>query len=372
MYRPPVKPSPPDLLPHRERLYLSPANPTTADALLKIFYRLGLIVEEPHDGVLLIQLQADHVEGLADSLAGELTAEQRRETKCRLSDAGHAPSLAELMRSQTLDAFAASLRYRWLNTLLRQRSLVTFFQPIVPCGSPRQVFAYECLVRGRHAHGELIYPNKLYDAARATGMLPQLDREARRTAIETSAQRRLESHIFINFNPRSLDNSLHGLDDTLAAARQSGIRSNRFVFEVVESDEIEDFDHLLRILDFYRQAGFQVALDDLGAGYSSLKLLARIKPDFVKLDMDLIRDVDRDPYKSQVASKLLELARELGVSSVVEGVETEGQWQWALEHGADYAQGYFFARPDAVPWTFSESAVGPPARLASPTPVKTM
>ncbi len=120
------------------------------------------------------------------------------------------------------------------------------------------------------------------------------------------------------------------------------------MFEVVESDEISDIDRLLRILDFYREVGLRVALDDVGAGYSSLKLLARLKPDFIKLDMDLIRNVDRDVYKAQVASKLLELARELHVSTVVEGVETVGEWQWATEHGADFAQGYLFARPE--PW----------------------
>ncbi|MCH7786612.1 MAG: EAL domain-containing protein, partial [Chloroflexi bacterium] len=72
-------------------------------------------------------------------------------------------------------------------------------------------------------------------------------------------------------------------------------------------------------------------------------------PDFIKLDMGLIRNVDRDPYKSRVASKLIELARDLGVQTVVEGVESVGEWKWALQHGADYAQGYLFACPQFDP-----------------------
>ena len=77
--------------------------------------------------------------------------------------------------------------------------------------------------------------------------------------------------------------------------------------------------------------------------------MTKIQPDFVKLDMTLIRDVDRDGYKSCVAGKILELARELGAKTVAECVETEAEWLWAREHGADYSQGYLFARPNATP-----------------------
>ncbi len=92
-----------------------------------------------------------------------------------------------------------------------------------------------------------------------------------------------------------------------------------------------------------------MALDDLGAGYSSLNLLASLRPDFVKLDVGLVRDVDRDPYRTAIAAKLLDLAKDLGVIVVAEGVETEEQWRWLVAHGADLAQGFFFARPASPP-----------------------
>jgi EAL domain-containing protein (putative c-di-GMP-specific phosphodiesterase class I) len=131
----------------------------------------------------------------------------------------------------------------------------------------------------------------------------------------------------------------------------SGIEPGRFVFEVVESDQILDLGKLLMILDWFRDAGCRVALDDVGAGYNSLNLLTLVKPDFVKLDMELVRGVHRDPYKSCVARKLLELARELGVLTVAEGVETHEEWQWTRDHGADLAQGYLFAKPAPSPPT---------------------
>ena len=95
---------------------------------------------------------------------------------------------------------------------------------------------------------------------------------------------------------------------------------------MTESEKIEDDRHLRKILDFYRKSGFRIALDDLGSGYGSLNRLAALRPDFVKLDMSLVQDVDQDPYLAAIASKLLELAEDLGVSVVAEGVETEEQW----------------------------------------------
>ncbi len=136
---------------------------------------------------------------------------------------------------------------------------------------------------------------------------------------------------------------------TIEAALNSGIEPSRFVFEVIESDEITDLTKLLDILESCREAGCRVALDDVGTGYNSLQLMSQVRPDFIKLDMELIRDIDRDAYKSCVAGKLLELARELGVYTVVEGVETNGEWQWSVDHGADFSQGYLFARPAADP-----------------------
>ena len=127
------------------------------------------------------------------------------------------------------------------------------------------------------------------------------------------------------------------------------LNSGGYVFEVVESDEISDIDSLMEITDHLRDAGCLLALDDVGAGYNSLNLVAQLKPDFIKIDMGLIRGVDDDVFKARVTAKLLELARELDVKTIVEGVETESEWRWAVQHGADFAQGYLFARPAPVP-----------------------
>jgi EAL domain-containing protein (putative c-di-GMP-specific phosphodiesterase class I) len=309
----------------------------------------GISFGQPFDSVLGVALNRNDLARLSKELTAALSDGELLETKCCLAPKECRPSVAQLMQTRPLHDLIQSLQEHWLLDLLEARRLVTFFQPIVCTKDPGHVFAYECLLRGQPHEGRLITPDRLYRAARMTGQVDYLDRVARVTAIETAVLRQLETHIFINFNPSSVVNPEHSLRSTIEAAYRSGIDPHHFVFEVVESDEIQDVQQLLDILQVYREAGFQVALDDVGAGYSSLALLTEIKPDLIKLDMSLLRDVDRDAFKSHVAAKLLELARDLEIRTVVEGVETECQWRWAVEHGAHYAQGYLFARPDATP-----------------------
>ena len=139
------------------------------------------------------------------------------------------------------------------------------------------------------------------------------------------------------------------LQSTINAIRQSNLPARNFVFEVVESDHIADVERLPQILDFYRQAGFRVALDDIGAGFSSLNLLSSLRPDFIKLDMQLVRGIDANSYKGEIVDKLIQCAHNLGIQVVAEGVETVNEWNWVATHGADYVQGYLFGRPSAQP-----------------------
>ncbi len=215
--------------------------------------------------------------------------------------------------------------------------------------SPERVFAYECLLRGRLDDGRELSAGQILGAAREAGLLFHVDREARLTAIRDAGLHGIATPLFINFNPTAIYDPQFCLRTTVAAARATGIAAERFVFEVIESDAVDDLDHLLRILNYYRDAGFRVALDDLGSGYASLNLLAQLRPDFVKFDRELIRAIDRDPYKQKVVRKLIELALELEIGTVAEGIERREEWQWLRDAGIQYAQGYWFARPASPP-----------------------
>jgi EAL domain-containing protein (putative c-di-GMP-specific phosphodiesterase class I) len=343
------------ILPASATLYLAAESPLVEDKVRLLAARWDSAPSHPFDGVWSLTLNDGNITAFSAAARGAFDKQELAATRCRML--GGEPTEAELMRSDTLGAFLDWIDGQWLGAMLAERRLTTHFQPIVCLQDPSRVFAYECLLRGIDG-SELVSPLRLYEAARATGALDRLDAAARITAIQSAARAGVEANIFVNFCPRAIRQPQECLEETVWSAAASGIPAERFVFEVVESDEIEDVDQLVRILDYLRNAGCRVALDDLGAGYSSLNLLTRIKPDFVKLDMGLIRRVDTDQYKARVAGKLLELARDLHVKTVVEGVETPGELRWSQEHGADYAQGYLIARPAAVPPVSSLAPAG--------------
>jgi EAL domain-containing protein (putative c-di-GMP-specific phosphodiesterase class I) len=280
-------------------------------------------------------------------LAAVLTESEVHDTRALVARA--TPTAAELMHARSLAAVFALIQYRWLVDVLREGRLVTHFQPIVPACDPTAVFGYECLIRGVGPDGRLVLPRDLFAAAQASDLLVPLDRLARQTAIRAAARLAPRTRLFVNFSPSSLHAPGFCLRTTSRAVAEAGLEPDRVVFEVVETEEVRDVDHLVRTLGEYRAAGFRVALDDVGAGYNSLNLLTRLRPDFVKLDMGLTRGVDRDPYKARVVATLLGMARDLGIRTVAEGVESVGEWEWARDHGADFVQGYLFARPAASP-----------------------
>jgi EAL domain-containing protein (putative c-di-GMP-specific phosphodiesterase class I) len=254
-----------------------------------------------------------------------------------------------LGRAETLATLIGRAESTWLADVITEGRLFMHFHPIVHAASPDHIFAYEALLRAQDRDGGLIRPDKLFGAARAAGMLFVLDREARLTAIRDAKHYGIEVPVFINFNPTSIYDPGYCLRTTFAAARDVGLDPDQLVFEVVESDRVEDPDHLLGILDEYRANGFQVALDDLGAGYGSLNLLNSLKPDFVKIDMELVRGVHHDPSRQAILRNLAGMARDLEARLIAEGVEEASEADWLAQLGVDYLQGFYFGRPAAPP-----------------------
>lgn len=330
-------------------LFIAPPPGHTFSKLQGLFGRLGLVTAEAPRGILGVAVEGDAARRLAVDLSGALSRLELADGRCLLLPPGSEPSLEDLLRFESLQTFVARASGDWVVDMLREGRIETHFQPIVSFSKPLEVFAYEALLRGREADGALISPGAILRAARDANVIFQTDRAARLASIAAVIAKRVDANVFINFTPNSVYDPAFCLRSTVSAVEAAGLPPSRFVFEVTESDQVEDVDHLLGILSFYRRSGFRVALDDLGAGYSSLNLLARLRPDFVKLDMQLIRGIDEDPYKAVVVEKMLDLAREVGATSVVEGVETEGEWRWAEAHGADLAQGFYCARPGEDP-----------------------
>ena len=317
----------------------------------------------PHqekDGTLSVRVGAGCLSPLLSEIMDRMALTEQRDTRARFEADGHLPQLANPFDSESLPDFAARVRSVWLIRLLREKRFFCVFQPIVHCGptdaktttdTGAAIFAYECLLRGKGASGEVISPTPMLDMARNAGLLFQLDLAARRSALLCASEHKIAAQhkVFINFAPNAIYNPRTCLDSTMRLIDELGIAREQVVFEIIESERLPDTAHLRRLVDFYRDEGFGIALDDVGAGFSSLSILAALKPDYVKLDQSLVRDVNKDAGTAVVAGKLMEIVRDLGLLSIVEGVETADEFAWARAHGADYVQGYLFGRPASPP-----------------------
>lgn len=336
-------------VPEAGTLYLTLAQDEHRARVKRFLAAAGVEHGEPYRDLLAIPLVKGLLPRLVTGFRSAFTTAELARSRALVLTEGVGPSLADLMRMQPLSALVARVEEGWLLTMLRDGRLVSYFQPIVHTEAPDRIFGYEALVRGREPDGSLVSPRRLYATARSADLLVQLDWLARLAAVRGALEHRVEARLFINVNPASIDDPRAHLRSTMEAIEEARIAPCRVVFEVVESDEIRDPQALKSLLDLYRQAGFGVALDDLGAGYSSLNSLTQLRPDFVKLDMELVRDVDVDPYRAEIVAKLLESARNLGIRTVAEGVESEGEWRWLRAHRVDFVQGHLFARPDLPP-----------------------
>lgn len=211
-------------------------------------------------------------------------------------------------------------------------------QPIVTAAD-RQVVAYEALLRSRHP--ALAGPIEVLGAAENHGQLERLG-----GAVAVLAARHLErlgggERIFVNLHPRELSDP-DGLIERIAPLRA---HADRVTFEITERSQITDLECWDRSVELLTGAGFALAVDDLGAGYSSLSVLATLRPPFMKVDMSLIRGIDSDRNKLRLLALLAEFADATGAQVVAEGIETEGEARAVIEAGAHLMQGYLFGRP---------------------------
>jgi len=215
------------------------------------------------------------------------------------------------------------------------------FQPILDIEAGA-VFAHEALVRGADGQGAGFVLERVSDANRYA-----FDQLCRTTAIELAAGLDIAGQgasLSINFLPNAVYEPRACIRATLAAAMKSGFPLRNIIFEFTEEERL-DAAHITHILRSYRAMGFRTAIDDFGSGYAGLGLLSQFQPDIVKLDMDLIRAIDRDPARRTIVSHTLAMLKDLGIAAVCEGVETAGEFEALRDLGVTLMQGYYFARP---------------------------
>lgn len=213
------------------------------------------------------------------------------------------------------------------------------FQPIVDVVA-RQVYSYEALIRG--PANEPAY--KVLERVPASDRY-LFDRDTRAAAIVQAAALGLECRLNLNFLPQGLEASSDSVTSMLEAAQRCGLGIERLILEVTEDEVIGDHARFADLLNEYRGRGLKVAIDDFGAGYSGLNLLANFQPDQVKIDMHLVRGIETDGPRQAIVRAIAQVCADLGIDVIAEGVETLPEYHWFLEHGVSLFQGYLFAKP---------------------------
>lgn len=304
---------------------------------------------------LIAEVPSGEFASVMEHCAQALTAAEQRDTRCLVKAGEGPPGLADFGAVTVLSQMVGLSRSQWLLDILGRGRLTAHFQPIVARAAPDRAVAQECLLRWLDDAGQPQSPAALFAAAADAALLFQLDRAARETAVRTAARKGVAEDIFINFTPTAIYDPRNCLRTTMQIIQEVGLSRDRVVFEVIETERIDDVRHLASILDYYRDNGFRVALDDLGAGYASLNLLGDLRPDIVKIDHGLIRQVDADTVKAAIVTRLIDLAHDLKIEVVAEGIETPSEAAWLTRAGVGYMQGYHFARPAETP----RSRLGP-------------
>jgi EAL domain-containing protein (putative c-di-GMP-specific phosphodiesterase class I) len=216
------------------------------------------------------------------------------------------------------------------------------FQPIVDIRSG-QPFAYEALVRGTNGESAHSVLSAVSDDLRYA-----FDQACRVAAIEGAVAAGIMdtgARLSINFLPNAVYSPKACIRLTLATAAAVQFPTDRLLFEFTENEEMPDPAHVAAIVAAYREMGFGTALDDFGAGHAGLTLLARFQPDYLKLDMELVRGLDNSLPRRMIVEAVLRMCTAMGIGLVAEGIETEGELAALREIGIHYVQGYLLARP---------------------------
>ncbi len=252
-----------------------------------------------------------------------------------------------LRDSGTREARDAARRVARLKEIIESESVHTLVHPIFDL-EDMSVVGYEALSRGP-VDDEFERPDKLFRVAYDADLVVRLERLCRKKALEAARSMPEDRMLFLNIEPEAIGDPqlIEMLTSSLLA--QADVTPDRIVLEITERSAITDFTAFRSTLNYLRALGFSCAVDDAGAGYGSLQCLAEVRPEWVKIDLSLVRGCDTDEVRAQLISSLRTFADMMDVRLVAEGIETMGELDKVRELGVRYGQGFLFTKP-VQPW----------------------
>ncbi|MDP2901847.1 MAG: bifunctional diguanylate cyclase/phosphodiesterase [Methylovulum sp.] len=231
--------------------------------------------------------------------------------------------------------------------ILDSEKLTPLFQPIVSL-MQKDIIGYEALIRSA-SDSPLHNPFVLFNTAERFGLSAKLEFSCQKISIKSYVQLNLNKKLFINVSPSALLQSDFKAGMIFKFLKKFGLDPKSVVIELTETQPINNYKTLRNALMHYRNMGFEVALDDLGAGYSELRLWSELLPDYLKIAPHFIQGIHDDPIKLNFVGSIQSLASSFNCNLIAEGIETENDFKAIKSLGVPFAQGYYFARPMAVP-----------------------
>jgi len=229
-----------------------------------------------------------------------------------------------------------------MDHIMETKEIRIHYQPIVHLPSTVPI-GWECLARGPIGSA-LEKPLPLFHYADQMGCLLDVELICRNAAIR-NARVDANRKLFINISPNILTDPSFRAGETRAVIEEVGLRPDQIVFEITEHHAIREYARFLRLIDHYRQQGYQIAIDDVGAGYSGLVTLVQVKPDFIKIDMALIRGIEADATKQDIVRAIQQISGGFNGKVVAEGIETAAELACLRDCGIEYGQGYLLGKP---------------------------
>lgn len=230
-----------------------------------------------------------------------------------------------------------------LENIIETKNISTVYQPIVSL-LDGEIIGYEALSRGPK-DSSLQNPDKLFTAAQIYNKTWELEQLCRIKAIERAADIDKDKYLFINVDPYIFKDEKFKKGFTKEFLEQHNMSPDSIIFEITEKTCIEDYKSFRQALNNYVEQGYKIAIDDTGSGYSGLKMLNETKPHYVKIDMDLIRNVNEDFFKQSLLECFVKLSEATNMKLIAEGIETEEELKTLINLGVYAGQGFFLSRP---------------------------
>lgn len=298
-------------------------------------------------GALTIETGDSDPEELLIDITELLSRDEAADTRCVFKADDDELTSEDIRRVRTVGEVQQLYASSWLMDMVHGERLTSVFQAIVHADQPTRLLGHEALLRGVGHDGRMVLPARLFDTARHCGMVTELDSAAHRSAIRAAAAHDRRRQLFLNFTAEAIRDGAHGLDATMDAIDAAAIARGSVVLEVIEAERTSDVRRLRSVLDAVRDAGVQVALDDIGCSDHARRLIHELRPDYIKLDMGQVRCLVGGPSMRD-AERMMDLAQHLQIATIAESVETVEELDWNRQFGATYVQGFLIGRPGAL------------------------